>query len=112
VAAILKKKLPMKKFILLFTFFRAYQLIVQQLPETYIDAANLTDYSSAKEKGLHYYIAAEINPNSRSFPQIFSLGNGKFYGKYKNVELEKGKKYEVLQRALTQDVKKVSVYLY
>jgi hypothetical protein len=84
---------------------KAYQVIVVEVVvDTLFDVTKLTNYKKAKEDKLHYYIAAEISTNpDETFPQIFTLGDGKQYNGYKNMKLEKGNKYNVSQRALTRD---------
>jgi hypothetical protein len=54
---------------------------------------NLNDYTTAKSRGLHQYIAAELDKNYRG---AFVIGDGKTYGKYTNPKLETGHKYDVI----------------
>ncbi|XP_064626438.1 receptor-type tyrosine-protein phosphatase mu-like [Lineus longissimus] len=54
---------------------------------------NLTDYTTAKQRGLHQYIAAELD---KGYNGPFIIGDGKTYGKYTNPKLETGHKYNVI----------------
>ena len=91
-------------------YLRAYQVIVSednadQKGNDSFDESKLTNYNKAKETGLSYYIAAELIPRSGKFPKklLFTVGDGKKYRGYQNVELQMGKTYKVYQRALTKD---------
>ncbi|XP_031554820.1 uncharacterized protein LOC116291753 isoform X2 [Actinia tenebrosa] len=87
---------------------KAYQIIVVKVDTTCsFGEMKLKSYEEAEKEELNYYMAAEIVTNpDKKFPRVFILGDEKEYNGYQNVKMKKGKPYQVLQRALTQDEKK------
>ncbi|CAH1775314.1 unnamed protein product, partial [Owenia fusiformis] len=88
-----------------------YQVVVRRVDSDTIvsrrrrSLANeeLSDFATAKENGLNYYIAAEIRKDQKDLfakPIEFTLGDGKFYGIYYNAPLEKGGQYNISVGAL------------
>ena len=49
--------------------------------------------------------AAELLPNTKTF----TIGDGKYYGKYENKELEKGQRYEVFQCGTTGEIVSICI---
>ncbi|XP_031549732.1 receptor-type tyrosine-protein phosphatase mu-like [Actinia tenebrosa] len=86
----------------------AYQIIVLNVDETcYFDDTKLKSHEKAEKEQLHYYIAAEIKPDSsRKFSRVFTLGDEKDYNGYRNVKINQEKTYHALQRALTINEKR------
>jgi hypothetical protein len=55
--------------------------------------SQLTNHTTAKEKGYPGYIAAELPAN---FSGPFVIGDGGTYGAYYNPPLVKGEKYDII----------------
>ncbi|PFX13901.1 Tyrosine-protein phosphatase Lar [Stylophora pistillata] len=91
----------------------AYQIIVlkvvngvEELPDSY--DSQLKAASDARKDDVNFYIAAEIkNVQVHVKPWKFTVGNGKKTENYVNEKLEKGEKYTVYERALTDTTKVV-----
>jgi len=59
----------------------------------------INDYEHSRKNGQSYYITAQITPDQLS--KVFIIGDGKVYGGYRNVPLEKGGTYTIAERAIT-----------
>lgn len=72
----------------------AYQVIVMEESDKIgFQPESLTTYYKAKKDGLHYYIAAELEP--KDLDQDFVIGNNLRYGHYYNAPLDPNKNYKV-----------------
>lgn len=92
------------------SFLSKYQVIVKEMVKSpSFDAARLTDYKTAKGKGLNYYITAELKLDAFQDNPEFVLGDGKRYGKFNNVKLDENKMYEIAERALTGETQVISL---
>ena len=69
----------------------AYLIIVSAAENSFVktdfDIDLIGNYKKAQEEGLPYYIAAEIQP-FREDSQIFTVGDGRNYGKYFNAPVK------------------------
>jgi hypothetical protein len=99
--------------------FSAYQVIVLRLqnqengshglPSNY--GTSLFDHSTAANNSLNYYITAEVPADAfKSNTKLLTIGDGIIYkNKYKNAALEKGKRYQIYERALSYHNKVIFV---
>ena len=69
----------------------AYLIIVSAAENSFVkndfDLELTGSYKKAQEEGLPYYITAEIQP-FREDSQIFTVGDGRNYGKYFNAPVK------------------------
>ncbi|KAF8766774.1 Receptor-type tyrosine-protein phosphatase mu like protein [Argiope bruennichi] len=91
-----------------------YQVIVEDARNNVpIDESLLSDFDTAVvQKGLPYYIAAELDPSnvSQTGEQTFVVGDKQIWGGYKNVHLNPGYEYKIRIRTLVvkdEDIKSV-----
>ncbi|GBN82907.1 Receptor-type tyrosine-protein phosphatase T, partial [Araneus ventricosus] len=81
-----------------------YQVIVEDARnDVPIDESQLSDFDTAVvQKGLPYYIAAELDPSnvSQTGEETFVVGDRKNWGGYKNVHLNPGYEYKIRIRTL------------
>jgi hypothetical protein len=99
--------------------FSAYQVIVLRLqiegsgshglPSNY--TKSLFNHSTAASKSLNYYITAEVPADAFKYnTKVLTIGDGIIYeNKYKNAALEKGKRYQIYERALSYHNKVILV---
>ena len=57
--------------------------------------SELVDFSTAQQRGLHCYVAAELPTTGTHRPLHFEVGDNRTYGGFYNAPLEKGAKYDV-----------------
>lgn len=72
----------------------AYQVIVmEESDKVGFQPEGLTTYHKAKNDGLHYYVAAELEP--KDLDKNFVVGDGHHYGHYYNAPLDPEKDYKI-----------------
>ena len=64
----------------------------------------LLDYRSAVEKGLAFYITAELKPSFLNSRKPFIVGDGNIYNRYENAPLEAAS-CKVYQRSVSRVLK-------
>ncbi|MCL4137254.1 UNVERIFIED_CONTAM: hypothetical protein GTU68_030781, partial [Idotea baltica] len=69
-------------------------VVVDETLPVVIDYSLLYDYHTASNQGLPYYVTAELT--KETFDTMFTVGDGKYYGKYFNSPLESNKDYHIL----------------
>lgn len=74
-------------------------VVVDETIAVEIDFTYLQDYYNASEQNLPYYIAAELTPEN--FLTEFTVGDGKYYGKYFNKPLKPNRDYHILLGVLS-----------
>ncbi|XP_048580701.1 receptor-type tyrosine-protein phosphatase S-like isoform X3 [Nematostella vectensis] len=64
---------------------------------------DVTDQRVRKRREIakEYSVAAELSADAVDPGAVFTIGDGKIYGIYKNIPLQRGKKYKVYERAVT-----------
>ncbi|XP_072402058.1 putative inactive tyrosine-protein kinase Wsck [Diabrotica undecimpunctata] len=73
----------------------AYRIIViNEDANQDFDDTILSSYHDANRNGLSYYIAAELNP--KDINNIFTVGDGRTYGKYYNAPLDTNINYNLI----------------
>lgn len=73
----------------------AYQVVVKdETVSSELQPEFLEDYHSAARNSIPYYIAAQLSKDE--FVTVFTVGDGKRYGKYYNAPLKEGVDYHVL----------------
>ncbi|CAG0885632.1 unnamed protein product [Cyprideis torosa] len=73
----------------------AYHVVViDESSPVVFQKEQLTDYAAAQEKGIPFWIAAEIQPGD--LPPKFVVGNGQWYGRFFNAPLSRGRDYHVV----------------
>ncbi|KAG8185239.1 hypothetical protein JTE90_002765 [Oedothorax gibbosus] len=81
-----------------------YQVVVEDSRHNSpINESLLSDFDTAvAQKGLPYYIAAELDPEnvSETGEQTFVVGDRRLYGRYRNVHLNPGHEYKIRIRTL------------
>ncbi|XP_017785522.1 PREDICTED: putative tyrosine-protein kinase Wsck [Nicrophorus vespilloides] len=65
-----------------------------------VQVDNLKGYYQAKAEGFSYYVAAEIQPTNIN--ELFTIGDGRNYGKYYNAPLDKDSVYKVMLGAVSK----------
>ena len=71
----------------------------QEIPDKY--KTGLLDYDKSQDQNQDFYITAELQSASTHPSMTFEIGDGKRYGAYKNVVLDKQQKYKIYIRAVT-----------
>lgn len=73
----------------------AYQVVVKdETVSSELQAEFLDDYFTAAKNSIPYYIAAQFSKDD--FVTVFTVGDGKHYGKYYNSPLRRGIDYHIL----------------